>query len=155
MLKDDSPSAPADPEQNFTVAARESVVLKPQSPAMTAAVCVGGLLIPGLGHFLLKRWVRGTLLLISIVLMFVIGLGMDGQLYRFPEAGQRISFNTLGCFADIGVGIPYLIALRWGLGTGVPTSQTFDYGWAYLIVAGLLNYLVVLDAFDIAQGRKP
>ena len=155
MLKDDSPSVPADPAQNFTVEARESVVLTPQSPVMTAAVCVAGLLVPGLGHFLLKRWVRGALLLVSIVLMFIIGLGMEGQLYRPPETGQWISFNTLGCFADVGVGIPYLLAISRGMGVGVPTSQTFDYGWAYLIVAGLMNYLVVLDAFDIAQGRKP
>jgi hypothetical protein len=122
---------------------------------MTAVACVGGLLVPGLGHFLLKRWFRGALLLVSITLMFVIGLEMDGQLYRPPETGQWISFNTLGCFADFGVGIPYLLAVQWGMGSGVPTSQTFDYGWAYLIVAGLLNYLVVLDVFDIAQGRKP
>ena len=155
MLKDDSPSAPADPAQNFTVEPRESVALTPQSHGMTAAVCIAGLLIPGLGHFLLKRWVRGALLLVSITLMFIIGLGMDGQLYRPPEAGQWVSFNTLGCFADVGVGIPYLIAVRLGMGVGIATSQTFDYGWAYLIVAGLLNYLVVLDAFDVAQGRKP
>ena len=155
MLKDDSPSVPADPTQNFTVEAGESVVLKPQSHAMTAVVCAGGLLVPGLGHFLLKRWVRGALLLVSITLMFIIGLGMDGLLYRPPETGQWFSFNTLGCFADAGVGIPYLIAIQQGMGAGIPTSQTFDYGWAYLIVAGLMNYLVVLDAFDIAQGRKP
>jgi hypothetical protein len=155
MLKDDSPSAPADPAQNFTVEPRESLVLTPQSHGMTAAVCVAGLLIPGLGHFLLKRSVRGALLLGSILLLFIIGLGMDGQMYRPPDTGQWISFNTLGFFADIGVGIPYLIALQLGMGAGIPTSQTFDYGWAYLIVAGLLNYLVVLDAFDIAQGRKP
>ena len=155
MLKDDSPSAPSDPAQNFTVDARESVVLIPQTPIMTAAICVGGLLVPGLGHFLLKRWYRAAILLVAITLMFVVGLGMEGQLYRPPEAGQWISFNTLGCFANIGVGIPYWIAVRSALGMGVPTSQTFDYGWAYLIVAGLMNYLVVLDAFDIAKGRKP
>ena len=155
MLKDDSPSVPADPQQNFTVEAREAVVLKPQSPVMTAVICVGGLLVPGLGHLLLKRWVRGALLLVSIVLMFYIGLQMDGQLYRPPESGQWVSLNTLGCFADVGVGIPYVLALQSGWGSGVPTSQTFDYGWAYLIVAGLLNYLIVLDAYDIAQGRKP
>jgi hypothetical protein len=155
MFKDDSPSVPADPTQNFTVDATESVVLKPQSAAMTAVVCLGGLLVPGLGHLLLKRWIRGVLLLVAIVLMFVIGLSMNGQLYMLPESGQWISFNTLGCFADVGVGLPYFIAVRSGMGAGVPTSQTFDYGWAYLIVAGLLNYLVVLDAYDIAQGRKP
>ena len=155
MLKDDSPSAPPDPALNFKVAATESVILKPRSHAMTAVACVGGLLVPGLGHFLLKRWIRGALLLVAIVLMFIVGLGMEGPLYRLPDAGQWVSFNTLGCFADAGVGIPYLIAVGLGMGHGVPTMQTFDYGWAYLIVAGLLNYLVVLDVFDIAQGRKP
>jgi hypothetical protein len=53
------------------------------------------------------------------------------------------------------VGLAYFVALRSGAGQGVMTAQTFDYGWAFLIVSGLLNYLIVLDAFDIAQGRKP
>jgi hypothetical protein len=155
MLKDDSPSAPPDPAQNFSVEARESVVLKPQSGAMTAVVCVAGLLVPGLGHVLLKRWIRGALLLVSIVLMFIIGLGMDGQLHLLLQPDGWVSFNTLKWFANVGVGIPYVIAIQMGIGAGVPDSQTFDYGWAYLLVAGLMNYLVVLDAFDIAQGRKP
>src|SRR5204863_8944999 len=103
---------------------------------MTAVVCVAGLLVPGLGHVLLQRWVRGAILLTAIVLMFIVGLGMQGQMYRPPDSGQWISFNTLGCFANVGVGIPYFLALHWGMGAGVPTSQTFDYGWAYLIVAG-------------------
>jgi hypothetical protein len=157
MLKDDSPSAPPNPAPNSEESAQEApvvIVLETQSLAMTAAVCVGGLLVPGLGHLLLKRWGRGALLLAAVVLMFWVGLGMQGQLYELPDA-KWISFNTLGVFANIGVGIPYFIALQLGMGGGVPTSQTFDYGWAYLIVAGLLNYLIVLDAFDIAQGRKP
>jgi hypothetical protein len=58
---------------------------------MTAAVCVGGLLIPGLGHFLLKRWGRGALLLISIVLMFWIGLGMHGQLHLLSAPLTHVS----------------------------------------------------------------
>jgi len=154
MLKDDSPSVPADPTPNFTVDARESVVLSPQSPFMTAVVCIGGLLVPGLGHLLLKRWIRAALLFSSMVLMFLIGLGMQGKL-QILDAGQLISFNTLQWFANVGIGIPYFVAVQMGSGTGVPTSQTFDYGWAYLLVTGLLNYLVVLDAYDIAQGRKP
>jgi len=51
--------------------------------------------------------------------------------------------------------LPYVIALRMGQGEGVPTAQTADYGWLFLVVAGLLNYLIVFDAFDIARGRKP
>jgi len=31
---------------------------------------------------------------------------------------------------------------------------TYEYGNTFLLVAGLLNYLVMLDAFDIAAGRK-
>ena len=155
MLKEDSPNAPPDPALHFTIGAGESVVLRPQSPAMTAAVCVGGLLLPGLGHILLGRWVRGFILLACVLLMFTMGLGMQGALYGLPASSELVSFKTLNAFADIGVGLPYLIAMGSGLGVGVPTSQTADYGWLYLVVAGLLNYLIVMDAFDLARGRKP
>lgn len=122
---------------------------------MTAIVCAGALLIPGLGHLLLKRWIRGTLLLASVLLMFVLGLGMHGALYGVPAREDLVSLTTLNAFANAGVGLPYLIARQAGMGIGIPTVQTFDYGRVYLAVAGLLNYLIVFDAFDIARGRKP
>src|SRR3954470_23589851 len=118
MLKEDSPSAPEDPAQNFKVDAKEAVVLEPQTPVMTAIVCIAGLLVPGLGHLLLKRWARGAILLFSIVALFVIGLQMDVLLYR-PSSAQLISFNTLGSFANVGVGVPYFYAVQQGLGIGV------------------------------------
>ena len=155
MLKDDSPTAPQDPAQNFTVGVAKSVVLTPQSQAMTAAACIGGLLVPGLGHLLLGRWIRGALLLTSVLLMFVLGLAMHGALATLPGSSDLVSFRTLNAFANIGAGLPYIIALRTGHGEGIPTSQTADYGWLFLVVAGLLNYLIVFDAFDIARGRKP
>ncbi len=65
-----------------------------------------------------------------------------------------MSFKTLNTFANVGVGLAYVIALRTGQGAGIPTAQTADYGWLFLVVAGLLNYLIVFDAFDIARGRK-
>ena len=154
MLKDDSPGGPARPDWGFTVNARESIVLKPQSDLVTAIVCVSALLVPGLGHLILKRWVRGTLLLASVLLMFVLGLGMQGGLYGLPARQDIVSLATLNAFANAGVGLPYIIARQYELGTGTPTSQTYDYGRVYLAVAGLLNYLVVFDAFDIARGRK-
>jgi hypothetical protein len=95
------------------------------------------------------------LLLVSILLMFTAGLAMDGALYPPPDPAALVSFNTLGALANAGTGVAYVVTLQSGLGKGVPTAQSFDYGWAYLIVAGLLNYLAVLDAFDIARGRKP
>ena len=155
MLKDDSPNAPPDPALPFTVGAGESAVLKPENDIVTAAVCIGGLLVPGLGHLLLRRWIRGGLLLVSVSLMFALGLQMQGALTAPPGAGEWLSFKTLNAFANVGVGLPYLIARSQNWGVGVPTSQTADYGWLFLVVAGLLNYLIVLDAFDVARGRKP
>ena len=155
MLKDDSPTVPHDSEHNFTVGVPDSVVLTPQSHAMTAAACVGGLLIPGLGHVLLGRWIRGALLLTSVLLMFVLGIAMHGALAPPPSLPELVSFKMLNAFANVGTGVPYFIALSTGQGAGVPTAQTADYGWLFLVVAGLLNYLIVFDAFDIARGRKP
>jgi hypothetical protein len=95
------------------------------------------------------------LLLVSVLLMFMLGLGMHGALSPPPGSGELVSFKTLNAFANAGTGLPYVIALKTGNGAGVPTAQTADYGWLFLVVAGLLNYLIVFDAFDIARGRKP
>jgi hypothetical protein len=155
MLKDDSPNAPFESAQQFTVGVEKSIILKPESHAVTAMACVGGMLIPGLGHLILRRWIRGVLLLASVLLMFVLGLAMHGALTSPPGSGEWVSFKTLNAFANVGAGLPYVIALRMGKGEGIPTAQTADYGWLFLVVSGLLNYLIVLDAFDIARGRKP
>ena len=87
--------------------------------------------------------------------MFALGLAMHGALTPPPSAGELVSFKTLNAFANVGSGLAYFVALGTGLGAGIPTSQTADYGWLFLVVAGLLNYLIVFDAFDIARGRKP
>jgi len=155
MLKDDSPNAAFERSQSFTVGVGQQVALKPQSNAMTAAACVGGLLVPGLGHLILGRWVRGALLLVSVLLMFILGLGMHGALVPPPIPGEFVSLKTLNAFANAGTGLLYIIALKTGQGAGEPTAQTADYGWLFLVVSGLLNYLIVFDAFDIARGRKP
>jgi hypothetical protein len=87
--------------------------------------------------------------------MFGLGLEMQGALTAPPGNNEWVSFKTLNAFANVGVGLPYVMARRLGWGEGVPTAQTADYGWLFLVVAGLLNYLIVLDAFDVARGRKP
>jgi hypothetical protein len=123
--------------------------------AATLAACIAGLIVPGLGHILLKRWIRGLIFAACIVGMFVLGLGMEGKLYDLPSVSVNEPLQFFGLFADVGVGLPYYLAEHAGLGDGEPTVQTFDYGTTFLWVCGLLNYLVVLDAYDIAQGRKP
>jgi hypothetical protein len=87
-----------------------------------------------------------------VLLMFLLGLGMKGKLYdlAFEEPLQIFAF-----FANIGAGIPYLVTQRFGWGIGTMSDRGYDYGTTFLWVSGLLNYLIILDAFDIAKGRKP
>ena len=89
--------------------------------------------------------------LVTLPLMFVFGLWLEGRLFPFELTQPLVA---LAAFADIGLGVPYFIAKAMGAGAGRVIAQTFEYGNAFLIVAGLLNMLVVLDAFDVAQGRK-
>lgn len=118
----------------------------------TLAICSGGWLVPGLSHILLGKWIRGLIFAACVFGMFVLGLSMHGRLFdlMIEEPLQIFAF-----IANIGVGLPYLVAQKLDIGAGSMTAVTYEYGTTYLWVAGLLNYLIVLDAFDIAQGRKP
>jgi len=122
-----------------------------RSTGNTYVICVAAWVVPGAGHLWLGRTQKGLTFLVALPLMFAIGLWLEGQLFPF-ELGPPLV--ALAAFADIGIGAPYLVAQAMGLGTGRVIAQSFEYGNAYLIVAGLLNMLVVLDAFDVAEGRK-
>jgi hypothetical protein len=116
------------------------------------AICSAAWLIPGLGHVLLRRWIRGAIFTVCVIVMFVMGLAMNGKLYGTEF---EIPLQIFALIANLGVGLPYFIAKYTGLGIGLMTSESYDYGTTFLWVAGLLNFLIVLDAFDIAKGRKP
>ena len=113
-------------------------------------VCLAAWTVPGFGHLLMKRR-KGIVLLIALLLMFVTGLALGGQLFQV-DISQPM--NTLWAVGDLGIGAPYFIARGIGYGAGRPADPTSEYGTVYLVVAGLLNMLVVLDAFDVAVGRK-
>jgi hypothetical protein len=83
--------------------------------------------------------------------MFAIGLGLDGRLFPFDFSQPLVGLAAL---ANLAVGVPYLVASALKLGPGVVTAAAFEYGNAFLIVAGLLNMLVALDAYDVRLGRK-
>lgn len=107
--------------------------------------------VPGLGHFLVGKRQKALIFLVAIPTMFAIGLGLSGRLFPFdfsqPLAG-------LAAVAARGVGVPSLAAGWLGFGQGVVTAASYEYGNTFLIVSGLLNMLVALDAFDVASGRK-
>lgn len=107
--------------------------------------------IPGAAHLWLGRRQKGLVFLVVLPLMFAIGLWLDGRLFPFDTSQPLVA---LAAVADVGLGVPFLIARLLDLGAGRVVAVTFEYGNAFLIVAGLLNFLVMLDAFDIALGRK-
>jgi len=164
------------------------------------------IIFPGLGHLLLGKKKRAFAFAVSILLLFIAGLAMNGYLHRFggtlnwlwfgiplalvwlgrlflDKKKRSLAFSVpilllfsfgalimsgylhisaerpgwlavlavLGCMS---AGLPYFIALIFGLGIGDPTSIMEPYANYFIIAAGLLNILVALDAMDIAAGRK-
>ena len=121
-------------------------------------LCIASWAIPGAGHLWLGRRTKGLILLVALPLMFTIGLAIHGRL--FPPSAITGLFDlsepltALMCVADLGIGAAYLVASALGYGAGDVRAVTYEYGNTFLIVAGLLNLLVVIDAYDIAVGRK-
>jgi len=124
----------------------------PPPSARTFLLLVLAWFVPATGHFVLGRRGRAAVFAAIILVALTVGVGLDGNLYR-PTAGQPLS--TLATLGAMGVGAPYFV-LRWGLGyAGDPTSGSYEYGSAFLLSAGLMNLLLILDVWDIARGRKP
>ena len=114
-------------------------------------LCLAAWAVPGAGHLWQGRRFKGLSFLIAIPLMFAIGLAINGRLFPFDLSEPLVALAAL---AHLGIGIPYFIASAMGLGAGDVRAIGYEYGNAFLIVAGLLNLLVVIDAYDIALGRK-
>lgn len=133
--------------------ATANVRSKPQAtPATNATLClVAGWLVPGAGHFLLGKPVRGALLLVSIVAMFAIGLGLQGKIYQ-PNTGDLL--DILGFVGQLGTGLLYIAARLLDLGHPSVQVALADYGTKFIVVAGLLNIVAAVDAHSLANGRK-
>jgi Family of unknown function (DUF6677) len=130
---------------------RATTADREQSAIYTYLICLAAWAIPGAGHLLLGRVQKGVTFLITLTLMFAFGLWLQGRLFPIELSQPLVALAAL---ADLGIGIPFFIARAMGAGAGRVVALTYEYGNAFLIVAGLMNLLVVLDAFDIAQGRK-
>lgn len=115
------------------------------------ALCVAAWAIPGAGHFWLGRVQKGTVFLLALTAMFAFGLMLEGRLFPF-DLGEPLV--ALAAVANAGLGLPWILGRSLSLGAGVVTAVTYEYGNSFLIVAGLLNFLVILDAYDIAAGHK-
>jgi len=129
----------------------ETPVSQPVTAMSVIAPAIGWL-IPGAGHLIQKRWIRGLLIMGTVGIMFMLGLAMQGRVYR-PNGGDIL--DILGFVGDFGAGGLYIVTRALDLGQGAIAHATADYGTKYLIVAGLLNFICVADAYHIAIGKKP
>ena len=141
----------AEQEEKVTKEAAKPSPVKPSSGNLFG-LCLAAWLIPGLGHFLVGRRWRALILFLAIVGMFAFGLAMQGQSFA---TGSPSYLHTLGFFAELSVGLPMPAASFFGYAGGNVYFICSDYGTAFLISAGMLNVLTILDAYDIAMGRKP
>ena len=114
-------------------------------------LCVAAWAIPGAGHLWLGRRGKGLVFLVALPLMFAVGLALRGRLFPFDLSDPLVALQAL---ADLGVGLTYFVARALGYGGGDVRAVTYEYGNAFLVVAGLLNVLVIIDAYDVALGRK-
>ena len=132
----------------------EKAKIVPAEPVSAMAVLAPaiGWFIPGAGHMIQKRWIRGALLFTSIVTLFLLGLGMQGRIYK-ANGGDIL--DILGFVGDVGAGALYILTLAMDWGQSAIAIAVADYGTKFMIVAGLLNFIAVADAYHIAIGKKP
>lgn len=107
-------------------------------------------LVPGAAHLLLGRPAKAAVFFVVLCGMFAFGIALEGRLFPF-EASEWLVF--LAALAQWGAGVPRLVAGVAGVGSGTVTAVTYEYGNTFLMAAGLLNGLVVLNAVDLARGR--
>jgi len=112
-------------------------------------------IIPGGGHILLKRRARGVILLVSVAVVFLLGLMMRGALFQ-PQGGDLLTTVIYygGFIGDLLAGILYFLTVWLGYSQPDAAGHVHDYGTKFLVAAGLLNLLAIVDAFEIATGKK-
>jgi hypothetical protein len=123
-----------------------------EKSSLPALVLLVAWLVPGAGHLLVGKWIRALLLFGSILGMYLIGLGLAGKVYQ-PNTGDIL--DMLGFVGQLGMGALYMLARVFGWGASSIVNTLADYGTKFLVVAGLLNIVAAVDAYSLANGRKP
>jgi hypothetical protein len=125
--------------------------LPAEKSAHPVMVLIAGWLVPGAGHLMLGKWIRALLLFVSVLGMYLIGLGLQGKIYT-PNTGDIL--DILGFIGQLGMGLGYVLARIFGWGASSVLITLGDYGTKFLVVAGLLNFIAAIDAHSLAVGRK-
>ena len=139
----------------------ERMQVEEAEPAPGSAWFTGAVawFVPGLGHVLLKSWGRALLMGGAVWVCFFVGLAMGGHLFDLSTDGSSVLLQVPPMIANLGTGVLYIVCWLLDYGFADDPAQaaraTYEYGNTFLLIAGLLNYLTMLNAFDIAAGRKP
>lgn len=131
-----------------TTAARPRVAAEPGTLVL---LCLVAWLVPGAGHFWMGKRQKAIVFVIALPAMFLIGLSLHGRVFPFELSDPLVG---LAAIANLLAGLPWVLTRMLDGGSGMVTAVTYEYGNCFLIVSGLLNFLVILDAYDIAMGRK-
>jgi hypothetical protein len=116
-----------------------------------ALTCVLAWVFPGAGHMLQGQAGKALVFGAALLPMYVLGLWFGGRLFPFEGSEPLV---WLAGLAQWMMGAVRLVAEVVGAGKGDVVAASYEYGNTFLITAGLLNALVILDAFDLARGRK-
>ena len=117
----------------------------------TTLICLVAWAVPGAGHLWQGRVRQGLVFMVTLPLRFATGLWLEGRIFFFDASEPLVA---LAAVANFGIGLLYLLGRVIDLGSGNAVAATYEYGNSFLIVAGLLNALVVVDAYDVSLGRK-
>ena len=118
--------------------------------SIPAVALLLGWLVPGAGHMLLGKWIRGLLLFVSVLGMFLVGLGLQGKIA--VPSGDIL--DMLSFAGQLGSGVLYVLARVFGWGAASVVNVFGDWGTKFIVVAGLLNLISAVDAHSLANGRK-
>ena len=129
-------------------------------PGSAWTIGIAAWFIPGIGHLMLKKWGRAAMMGGVVWLCFIVGLAMGGHMWDLAASeGSSVLLQIPPMIGNIGTGALYIVPWLFGFGFDDDPAQaartTYEYGNMILLFAGLLNYLTMLDAFDIAVGRRP
>ena len=115
--------------------------------------CVAAWLFPGAGYSLAGRRRNALIISIALVVAYLLGATLGGDLYNLSLSAPEGRIRFFGAVCQAGMGFLYFVAKLF-MERGTPLSPTYDYGTSYFLIAGMINWLVVLDVFDISVKRK-
>ena len=114
-------------------------------------VAAAGWAVPGAGHLILRRWGRAAIGFGAVALLAIAGMKMRGNVFPYHGADP---FDVLGFIADAGSGVFYLLSKTVQAAGPDVSHAAGDYGTRMIAAAGILNFLLLIDASEIASGQK-